>query len=131
VQAVCDWYGPTDLSTFADQSQAAGIIGTTPGPRMIRALMGGSLQEKKEMVLLANPITFISKEKAADLPAFLIMHGDKDVVVPVAQSQMFDDALIAVGAKVDFKIIPGAGHSIGFNTPAIGKTVLEFFQKNL
>jgi acetyl esterase/lipase len=131
VQAVCDFFGPTDLSKFADEAQAAGIIGTTPGPRLIMALFGGGLQQKKDLVQLANPIAFISETKAADLPPFLIMHGDKDKVVPVAQSQLLDDSLTAAGARVEFKIVPGAGHGTGFSTPAIARTVLEFFQKNL
>jgi dipeptidyl aminopeptidase/acylaminoacyl peptidase len=59
------------------------------------------------------------------------MHGDKDKVVPVAQSQLLDDSLTAAGARVEFKIVPGAGHGTGFSTPAIARTVLEFFQKNL
>jgi acetyl esterase/lipase len=131
VQAVCDWFGPTDLSKFADEAQAAGIMKTTPAPNLIMVLIGGSLSEKKDLVQLANPISFISKKKAADLPPFLIMHGDQDKLVPVAQSQLLDDALVAAGAKVDFQIISGAGHGIGFNTPKIAKTVLEFFQKSL
>jgi acetyl esterase/lipase len=131
VQAVCDWFGPTDLTQFADQAKAADIAKFTPGPRLITALFGGTLDEKKDLVQLANPIAFLKGKTPADLPPFLIMHGDKDKMVPVAQSQMLDDALTALKVSVDFQIIPGAGHGNGFNTDAVQKSVLTFFEKNL
>lgn len=131
VQAVCDWFGPTDMSKFSQQAQAAGIIGTTQGPQLIMQLFGGSLAEKKDLVQLANPITFIAGQRPADLPPFLIMHGSKDKTVPLAQSQLLDDALVAAGAKVDFQIIPGAGHGTGFYSATIGKTVFDFFENEL
>jgi acetyl esterase/lipase len=131
VQAVCDWFGPTDLSQFADEALAAGIIKSTPGPNLIMHLFGGTLQEKKDLVQAANPIAFISKQDKKQIPPFLIMHGDKDKMVPVAQSHLLDDALANVGVEVDFQIIPGAGHGIGFNTPKITRTVADFFDKTL
>jgi dipeptidyl aminopeptidase/acylaminoacyl peptidase len=129
VQAVCDWFGPTDLTKFADQAQAAGILQTTPGPNLIMKLFGGSLQEKKDLVKEANPITYIARQEK--LPPFLIMHGDKDKLVPVAQSQMLYDALKAKSDSVELQVIAGAGHGNGFTTPAIASKVLTFFKTNL
>ncbi len=131
VQAVCDWFGPSDLGQFAEQAQAAGIMKSTAGPPLIMALIGGGLQQKKDLVRLANPITFIDKNTGDKLPPFLIMHGDKDTTVPLAQSQLLNDALKNAGATVEFQIIKGAGHGNGFNTPKIAKTVSDFFEKNL
>jgi dipeptidyl aminopeptidase/acylaminoacyl peptidase len=131
VQAVCDWFGPTDLTRFADQAQAAGIIKSTPGPTLIMKLFGGSLAEKKDLVRLSNPIYFVEKKPLAQLPPFLIMHGDKDKLVPVAQSQLLCDALKSHGASAELRILPGAGHGIGFNTPAVAETVLAFFEAKL
>jgi dipeptidyl aminopeptidase/acylaminoacyl peptidase len=65
------------------------------------------------------------------LASFLIMHGDKDNLVPVAQSQMLYDALIKAGTSADLRIIPGAGHGNGFYTAAISKTVADFFESKL
>jgi acetyl esterase/lipase len=131
VQAVCDWFGPTDLTQFADQAKAADIAQFTPGPRLIKALFGGTLDEKKDLVQLANPIAFLKGKNPADLPPFLIMHGDQDNMVPIAQSQLLDDALTQMKASVDFQIIPGAGHGKGFNKDTVQKTVLTFFEKKL
>ena len=92
VQAVCDWFGPTDLAQFAEQAVAAGIAKSTPGPSLIVQLFGGSLAEKHDLVQQANPIKFIDKRQRKNIPPFLIMHGDKDPLVPVAQSQLLKDA---------------------------------------
>ena len=131
VQAVCDWFGPTDLTQFADQARAAGISKTTPGVAPIVQLFGGSLLDKKDLLRESNPVWYASKKSPSTLPPFLIMHGDKDKMVPVAQSQLLADALKNTGASVDMRIIPGAGHGNGFDKPAITKTVLDFFEAKL
>jgi acetyl esterase/lipase len=131
VQAVCDWFGPTDLTQFTDQARAAGISKTTPGAAPIVQLFGGNLQDKKDLLRLANPIWFVSKKSASALPPFLIMHGDKDKMVPVAQSQILADALKKISASVDMRVISGAGHGNGFATSAVGNTVLDFFESKL
>jgi acetyl esterase/lipase len=131
VQAVCDWFGPTDLTQFATQAQAAGIISRTPGPTLIMGLFGGSLLEKRRLVQEANPIAFLTKKSAGEIPPFLIMHGDKDPIVPIAQSKLLVDALKAAGVSVDFRIVQGAGHGNGFATPAVAKIVMDFFDKQL
>jgi acetyl esterase/lipase len=131
VEAVCDWYGPTDLARFADQAQAAGIIQKTAGPSLIMQLLGGSLKEKQDLVRLVNPITFIANQTPAGLPPFLIMHGDKDKTVPIAQSRLLYDALKKAGVAVQFKIIHGAGHGTGFFIPAVSDQVEAFFAATL
>jgi dipeptidyl aminopeptidase/acylaminoacyl peptidase len=75
----------------------------------------------------ANPIKFISKDSAP----FLIMHGDKDPLVPLAQSQILADALTAAGIECHLEVIKGAGHGNGFNKPEILKMIVDFFDKHL
>ncbi len=128
VQAVCDWFGPTDFLKFAEQSTAAGIqskVDPNSEKSALGRLLGGPVQENKDKAALANPITFVTK----DCPPFLIMHGSKDMLVPVAQSEILRDALQKAGVDVNLKIIPGAGH--GFGGPEISRAVFEFFEKNL
>ncbi|MEV5517273.1 prolyl oligopeptidase family serine peptidase, partial [Streptomyces flaveolus] len=43
-------------------------------------------------------------------PPFLILHGDKDTVIPVTQGQALASALEAVGAAADFRTVAGADH---------------------
>lgn len=54
----------------------------------------------------ASPIQYIS----ADSPPFLLIHGEADEIVPIAQSVAFAEALTAAGVPVELVRVPGAGH---------------------
>jgi len=123
VQAVCDFYGPTDFTlmnsfwTKMDHDAA-----DSPESKLI----GGPIQQNKEKCQRANPMTYISKED----PAFLIVHGDKDPLVAHNQSVIFDKALREAGVPVKFHTVAGGGHG-GFKDPAVDKMVEDFFAKQL
>jgi acetyl esterase/lipase len=119
VQAVCDWFGPTDFTGF-------------PGPDKpdspVARLIGGPVSKNLEQAQRANPIHYISK----DDPPFLIMHGDKDPVVPLAQSQLLVDALQKAGVPATFHVVPGGGHGgPEFRTREEVDRLFVFFLKNL
>jgi acetyl esterase/lipase len=106
VQAVLDWFGPTDFTQMTQQSGPKSVL-KHDGPNSPEArLLGGPLEEKLELAKTANPITYIDKKT----PPFLIMHGDSDRVVPLGQSVILAKALIDAGAEVTMKTIPGADH---------------------
>jgi acetyl esterase/lipase len=124
VQAVCDYFGPTDFTVFV----------TTPGYESHATanspeakLIGGAVMENQDKAARANPITYVSK----DDPAFLIVHGDKDATVPINQSQLLYDALKQAGVNVHFHTIKGAGHGQGFGGPEIEPMVAAFFDRVL
>lgn len=108
VQAVVDWFGPTDLTLMGKQSGPESKMDhdapTSPESRLV----GGPIQERKELARTANPITYVTP----DDPPFLIMHGDKDPLVPWRQSEILRDALKAGEVDVTYHIEPGAGHSL-------------------
>ena len=64
-------------------------------------------------------------------PPFLLMHGDKDNLVPLQQSELMHEALKKAGADSTLHIVKGGGHGIGFNTPEVAKTCAEFFARTL
>jgi acetyl esterase/lipase len=127
VQAVCDVFGPTDFSKEAEQSGPNPVFDRTKADAPEAILIGGLLAEHPDRVKRANPITYIKK----DCPPFLIIHGDKDPLVPVEQSKMLDDALKAAGVESTLVVVPGAGHGPGIDTPERRKQVEEFFDKHL
>jgi dipeptidyl aminopeptidase/acylaminoacyl peptidase len=88
-------------------------------------LVGGPVQDNKEACKKANPITYVTRKD----PPFLIVHGDKDPLVPLNQSQLLYDALTAAKVLATFHIVKGGGH--GFNDPEVDKMVEEFFRKHL
>ncbi len=130
VQAVCDWFGPTDFLKIAEDARKAGMtedqIAKLGATDPISLLVGGKFWEKPDVCRKASPITYVSK----DDPPFLIMHGDQDPLVPLSQSQVFYDALKKVGVDATLKILEGAGHGFGPKYNA-DKPVVEFFEKHL
>lgn len=122
VQAVCDYFGPTDF--LQEIGQPCDVDRVTPDcPEAL--LLGGLLQERPEAVRLANPITYVRP----DNPPFLILHGDCDRIVPLNQSTLLHEALTAAGVPSALRVIEGAGH--GFADPAIEEQVGDFFEEQL
>ena len=103
VQAVVDWFGPTDLTLV----QAAEGYDITP----VAMLLGGEPKERMDMAKLASPAAFVS----ADDPPFLIIHGTEDPVVPFVLSQVMAGKLSKAGASVELIPVPGGEHG-GFET---------------
>ena len=128
VQAVCDWCGPSDFTTIVEQSkhmQVPSGIKWDAADSYGAKLIGGAIPQNIAKAKAASPITYVSK----DSPPFLIMHGDHDNLVPLAQSEELRDALQKAGVQAKLVIIPGAGHI--FWSPQIFQTVEEFFDKQL
>jgi acetyl esterase/lipase len=122
VQAVVDWFGPTDLLRMNDTESDR----RHDAPNSAESkLIGGPLLENKEKAAKASPTTYISKDAAP----FLIMHGDHDLEVPIRQSEILADALRKAGVQVTFVPIKGAGH--GFGGPEATSTVRDFLKNCL
>lgn len=122
VQAVCDWFGPTDFTKIGDfPSQIKHYAADSPEAK----LLGGPVLEHRNRAAKANPITYVTK----DDPPFLIMHGDKDPLVPLNQSELLREALQKAGVEVKLHVVEGGGH--GFGGPAIFRMVNEFFDRHL
>ena len=103
VQAVIDFYGPTDLLAMVDQPSRM----DRSGPDCPEALLiGGTVKEHPDKARAASPATYVS----ADDPPHLIYQGDKDVLVPWQQSTTFHDRLKAAGVSSDLVMVKGGGH---------------------
>jgi len=126
VQAVCDFFGPTDFLQMDKHAPPnAELIHDAPdSPESL--LIGVAIQDNPEKVARANPITYVSK----DDPPFLIVHGNLDELVPVHQSQLLYEALKKSGVEVDFHIVEGAGHGWD-ERPEVDRMVIQFFDKHL
>ncbi len=125
VQAVCDFYGPTDFNVFVTTPRyERHAQAESPEARLI----GGAVLENPEKVRRVNPITYVSE----DDPPFLIVHGDHDGTVPLNQSELLSRALENVGVPVIFHTIRGAGHGgPAFSEPVVSEMVRDFFRRQL
>ncbi|MEP7188738.1 MAG: alpha/beta hydrolase [Roseiflexaceae bacterium] len=125
VQAVVDYFGPTDFLQMDDQRPPDGMLHNPPDSPESQ-LIGGAIQEHKQRVAQANPITYVTN----DAPPFLIVHGDRDPLVPYQQSALLDAALRQAGVPVTFYPVVDAGHG-GFTDPRVPELTQAFFTKHL
>ena len=115
VQAVVDWFGPTDFLTVGAKETRTNLLGGDP-------------QLHPDKAKRASPMNYLSKQAAP----LLIMHGDKDKTVPISQSETFAAALKALGADAEFVRVPDGGHGGSqFSTPENRKRIQDFFSRHL
>jgi acetyl esterase/lipase len=146
VQAVVDYYGPTDLLQLGpDQTTPPGaafshdapggpaslLIGFSragEGLGVLRANAARAVPPFPPFVALAraaNPITHVD---ALDPPT-LIVHGDADTQVALRQSRRLHDALAGAGVPVELVVVPGGGHG-GFPA-AVQQQAIDFLVARL
>ena len=125
IQAVVDYFGPTDFLQMDAHSLPDGLVHDAPDSPESQ-LVGGPIQEHKDRVARANPITYVSK----DDPPILIIHGDQDKLVPYHQSVLLHDALEEAGVTVTFYKVEGGGHG-WFKDPKVPELTKAFLEKHL
>lgn len=118
VTCVVDLFGPTDLLTLGGNHNR-------PNSQESR-LLGGPLQEKKELAKEASPTTHVT----ADDPPFLIIHGTKDPNVPFDQATMLAKALKDAGGNAILVPVEDGLHG-NFRNFAVQDRFLGFFEKHL
>lgn len=135
IQAVVDWFGPTDFLKMDEQVAASGLVpvfgefhNSADSPESL--LLGKQIILVPELVKAANPETYITPHA----PPFLIQHGTLDAVVPVQQSiHLAEKLTAAIGKeKVTLELLEGAQHADPrFETPDNVQRVLDFLDMYL
>lgn len=137
VQAIVDTYGLSDLTRVGsdyskevqDMHKSAGATEAlwVDGSPVFGGKDGGILADL-EKAEAANPITYISNQT----PPFLLMHGDKDILVSPSQTEILHQALLAHGIESTRYVVKGAQHGgVYWVQPAVMKIVIDFFDKHL
>ncbi len=110
VQAVVDWFGPTNFLLMDAQlaETGNGIPNHNEAGSPESKLMGQKITDIPDKVKLSNPETYITK----DDPPFFIQHGTKDQLVPTQQSINFAAKLMRVlgKEKVTIRLLENARH---------------------
>jgi acetyl esterase/lipase len=136
VQAVINWFGPTDFSQMDAQAKAQGCSESdqthNKSDSFESAYLGAAVPTVPELVRKSNPITYISK----NTPPFLIQKGDQDCTVPIENTKMLADALKTAGVEVKYDFLKNAGHgdtggTIIFESESNIKTVIDFLNGTL
>ena len=106
VQAVIDWFGPSELLTMREQALADGMKGQDDRESPESRLVGGPIQQNRAAAMAASPISYAS----GSAPPFHIQHGTRDRLVPLAQSEILHEALLAADVDSTLVVIEGADH---------------------
>lgn len=117
VNAVCDWFGPSDFLIGFEKSEKE----NSPY-RVISELLGGDIENLIGIAKKASPVYYVNK----NCPPFLIMHGDKDNVVPFIQSLILYNKLKENSVSATLIKIKNGGHGMGFKNKAM-EFVMAFF----
>lgn len=135
VQCAVDLFGPVDLFTIKEQRKENGfsyddpadaVDSTSLTPEEI--LIGGKIEKHLEAAKDVSPISHIS-ERACPI---LILHGDKDPLIPYQQSIQLHDALNEAGKPTDLYILNEAEHGdYRFCQEDAQQIMLDFLDKHL
>ncbi|MEI9918120.1 MAG: alpha/beta hydrolase [Bacteroidota bacterium] len=119
LQAACVFYPPTDFLNFGEPGASIVINKNLAAERDVAAsfdfrIWNDSLQaydipdanKQTEIVKHLSPLYNVSKD---DAPVYIV-HGDKDWVVPLQQSQVLVAAYKSAGVPYELVVKPGAEH---------------------
>jgi len=122
VDAIVDWFGPTD---FLVMDSCGSNMAHNPANSPESSLIGGAIQENKDKCALANPITYVDSND----PPFLILHGDKDPLVPYCQSELLYNALQSAGVQSRFVLVPDGQHGPGLFEEKYYQMMVDFLNE--
>ena len=105
IAAVIDFFGPADLDAMYDKPWNPMI------PQLMELAIGGT-PETSSLYHDLSPVSFIH----AGTPPTLILHGKRDFVVDISQSQLLQQRLEEAGVRNKLVVYPNAGHGWRGNT---------------
>jgi acetyl esterase/lipase len=121
VKCVVDIFGPMDLRLNSNTGYNNPV-----GLALVQGFIGKKPDESPELYADASPITFVSKDTAP----FLILHGAKDNLVPLSQSETMAEALKKAGVEVNLLRVEEGGHD-GVTVQKGWQAAVEFLTKHL
>ena len=118
-KGVVDFYGPSELILFPGNNDVK-------SPESI--LIGAAPLARPDLAKAASPVTYVDKND----PPFLIIHGEKDDLVSVKQSQLLSSWLTVVGVQNELVIVKDAPHfGVMFDADEVKNKVISFLKKQL
>jgi acetyl esterase/lipase len=120
VQAVADFYGPSDFTKSYGRSVDAAEV--------LPLFLGGDAYHARAMHLRASPLFWVTP----DATPTLAIQGTKDRYVNPEQSVWIVDRLMAAGVDAELEMIAGADHGFkGADEERAEQRMIEFFGRYL
>lgn len=119
IKAVVDFYGPAELLLFPGNNDVN-------SPESL--LIGAAPLSRPDLAKAASPVTYVDKND----PPFLIIHGEKDDMVSVKQSQLLSAWLNLARVPNELLIVKDAPHyGVMFDTDEVRIQVMNFLKQQL
>lgn len=121
-RAIISYFAPTDL-TYLYNNPLNPLI-----PSTLASIIGYTPTQNAAIYASSSPINYVTAKSA---PA-LLLQGDADPLVPVAEANMLNDKLNTAGVTHQLVIYPGEGH--GFTDKTMSDTYIKitsFLQANV
>lgn len=124
VHAVVAWFPPTDLLNWMGPNGYKTIERLRPNlfPEIF-----GKITNIEEQLRSISPIYFVS----TDDPPLLLIHGDRDLTVPVQQSKVLKAKYEETGLPVELIVQKGGGHTSWPGIMDQYPKVWDWFDSNL
>ena len=112
VQAVVNYFGPSDLTATDVPEVSVGLV---------RDFLGARNTDRPDLAAKASPVTYLSRDDAA----ILTFHGTKDPLVPYNQATKLAEAMSKAGLPGRVELLIGAGH--GWTGPEMKRTMTDTY----
>ena len=118
VAGVIDFFGPSDLLSMGQSPAIDHDAADSPESMLV----GGKLADHTDKARNASPTSFVSEND----PAFLIVHGDQDRLVPFQQSELLHQKLVDAGVSCRMIRMQNGGHGWFGVQPELTKRMKTF-----
>lgn len=111
-KGIISFFGPVDLERLYVNSDST-------IPEQLKYITNATLDVNPNIFYESSPINYVSSNSSPTL----MLHGDKDVLVPIEQAYMLQDKLEQFGVFNKLVVYPGQGHGW------IGDDLLDSFNQ--
>jgi len=119
-KGIVSFFGPVDLERlYVNSDQSI--------PSQLKFIMNATLESNPNIFFDSSPINFVSSNSAPTL----MLHGEKDMLVPVEQAYMLQNKLDEKGVFNKLVIYPGQAHGWGGKDLSDSFFQVETFIKGL
>jgi acetyl esterase/lipase len=98
-KGIVSFFGPVDLQELYKNSDST-------IPVILQTIMNATMDVNPDIFAESSPINFVTSHS----PPTLMLHGDKDRLVPIEQAYMLRNKLEYLGVTNKLVVYPGQGH---------------------